>query len=124
MDKKDKIDTLIDQYLNFYQHGSQAIEPQQSTNFDSLMNQYKSKFDKQIANEQKAIREKEEARVLQKNRKRNYKVKKERPKNNKTSCVKRNCVIIPKKLRQKLNKPQKNTSTQIVIMIKAVIIKG
>lgn len=66
MDKKDKIDTLIDQYLNFYQHGSQAIEPQQSTDFDSLMNQYKSKFDKQIANEQKAIREKEEARVLQK----------------------------------------------------------
>ena len=60
MDKKDKIDTLIDQYLNFYQHGSQAIEPQQSTDFDSLMNQYKSKFDKQIANEQKAIREKEE----------------------------------------------------------------
>ena len=55
MDKKDKIDTLIDQYLNFYQHGSQAIEPQQSTDFDSLMNQYKSKFDKQIANEQKAI---------------------------------------------------------------------
>ena len=53
MDKKDKIDTLIDQYLNFYQHGSQAIEPQQSTDFDSLMNQYKSKFDKQIANEQK-----------------------------------------------------------------------
>ena len=111
MDKKDKIDTLIDQYLNFYQHGSQAIEPQQSTDFDSLMNQYKSKFDKQIANEQKAIREKEE-------------VKKERPKNNKTSCVKRNCVIIPKKLRQKLNKPQKNTSTKVVIMIKAVIIKG
>ena len=37
MDKKDKIDTLIDQYLNFYQHGSQAIEPQQSTDFDSLM---------------------------------------------------------------------------------------
>ena len=71
------------------------------------MNQYKSKFDKQIANEQKAIREKEEARVFKKNRKRNYKVKKERPKNNKTSCVKRNCVIIPKKLRQKLNKPQK-----------------
>ena len=66
MDKKDKIVTLIDQYLNFYQHGSQAIEPQQSTDFDSLMNQYKSKFDKQIANEQKAIREKEEARVLQK----------------------------------------------------------
>ena len=124
MDKKDKIDTLIDQYLNFYQHGSQAIEPQQSTDFDSLMNQYKSKFDKQIANEQKAIREKEEARVLQKNRKRNYKVKEERPKNNKTSCVKRNCVIIPKKLRQKLNKPQKNTSTKVVIMIKAVIIKG
>ena len=51
MDKKDKIDTLIDQYLNFYQHGSQAIEPQQSTDFDSLMNQYKSKFDKQIANQ-------------------------------------------------------------------------
>ena len=77
MDKKDKIDTLIDQYLNFYQHGSQAIEPQQSTDFDSLMNQYKSKFDKQIANEQKAIREKEEARVLQKKiRKRNYKSQK------------------------------------------------
>ena len=51
MDKKDKIDTLIDQYLNFYQHGSQAIEPQQSTDFDSLMNQYKSNFDKQIAYE-------------------------------------------------------------------------
>lgn len=83
MDKKDKIDTLIDQYLNFYQHGSQAIEPQQSTDFDSLMNQYKSKFDKQIANEQKAIREKEEARVLQKNRKRNYKVKKKDPRTTK-----------------------------------------
>ncbi|MFR1628706.1 MAG: hypothetical protein ACLSU6_17895 [Thomasclavelia ramosa] len=96
MDKKDKIDTLIDQYLNFYQHGSQAIEPQQSTDFDSLMNQYKSKFDKQIANEQKAIREKEEARVLQKKQEAKLQSQKERPKNNKTSCVKRNCVIIPK----------------------------
>ena len=99
MDKKDKIDTLIDQYLNFYQHGSQAIEPQQSTDFDSLMNQYKSKFDKQIANEQKAIREKRRKHeFFKKNRKRNYKVKKERPKNNKTIALKEKiCVIIPKK---------------------------
>lgn len=82
MDKKDKIDTLIDQYLNFYQHGSQAIEPQQSTDFDSLMNQYKSKFDKQIANEQKAIREKKKHEFF-KNRKRNYKVKKKDPRTTK-----------------------------------------
>lgn len=83
MDKKDKIDTLIDQYLNFYQHGSQAIEPQQSTDFDSLMNQYKSKFDKQIANEQKAIREKEEARVLQKTGSETTKSKKKDPRTTK-----------------------------------------
>ena len=38
MDKKDKIDTLIDQYLNFYQHGSQAIEPLQISDFYRLMN--------------------------------------------------------------------------------------
>ena len=66
MDKKDKIDTLIDQDLNFYQHGSRQ-EHGKAINFDSLMKRSKVfKFDKQIANEQKAIREKEEARVLQK----------------------------------------------------------
>lgn len=121
MDKKDKIDTLIDQYLNFYQHGSQAIEPQQSTDFDSLMNQYL--INKSLMSKKQSEKKKKHE-FFKKNRKRNYKVKKERPKNNKTSCVKRNCVIIPKKLRQKLNKPQKNTSTKVVIMIKAVIIKG
>ena len=47
---------------------------------------------------QKAIREKEEARVLtKKTGSETTKSKKERPKNNKTSCVKRNCVIITKK---------------------------
>lgn len=66
MDKKDNIDTLMKEYLGFYQQDSKKINLNQQTDFDDLMTQYKSKFDKQIANEQKIIRERENTRVLQK----------------------------------------------------------
>lgn len=66
MDKKREIDQLMHEYLNFYQHDKQDIPIKNVNDFDQLMHQYKSKFDKQIAIEQKAIQEKEKQRVLQK----------------------------------------------------------
>ena len=59
-------------------------------------------------------RKRRSTRILQKSRKaKNHKVKKERPKNNKTSCVKRNCVIIPKKTTAEVKQAAKKYQHQM-----------
>lgn len=66
MSKNNDIDDLMKQYLHFYQQNHQTNEAEYHNDFDNLMIQYKSKFDQQIAREQKNIKAKEEAQFKQK----------------------------------------------------------
>lgn len=63
MNNKNDIDKLMKQYLGFYQKNNHQI---QDSDFDKLMYQYKTKFDKQIKIQQKAMHDKENAYIQQK----------------------------------------------------------
>lgn len=63
MNNKNDIDKLMKQYLGFYQKNKHQI---QDSDFDKLMYQYKTKFDKQIKIQQKAMHDKENAYIQQK----------------------------------------------------------
>ena len=138
MDKKDDINSLMKQYLDFYQRDRQKIELDQGSDFDALMKQYKTKFDQQIANEQKAIREKENARIAKKKQELELRTKQKKEqeaqrKQNRESL--RNSD--KKKLRQTINedktkfrqtystneqtKPKRNYRTLIIIVVVAII---
>lgn len=144
MDKKDDMETLIKQYLSFYQRDSQKIELNQGSDFDDLMHQYKTKFDKQIANEQKAMREKENARIIRKKQelelktqqkeqeKQNRKLreslkntKKDPPKpNNSTSKTKNNKTLFRQKYQRNNKNYQNNNHKSLILLIVTIAIVG